>query len=59
VKRTLPHYENECQWSINDCWPSMMVKHSALWPLQSIYIVLTVFVRYKSQEYLVVALYMK
>jgi len=36
-----------------------MVNHMAIWPLWSIYIVLTAFVFQKAQEYLVVALWIK
>jgi len=53
---SLPHLENDRQWSVNDCWPSIMVNHCAMWPLWSIYIVLPAFVPLKAQEYLVVAL---
>jgi hypothetical protein len=53
---SLPHLQNERQQSINDCWPSIMVNHSAIWQLLPIYIVFTVIILYKAQEYLVVAL---
>ena len=56
VKCSLPHQENECQRSVNDCWPSIFVNHSAMWPLLSVYMVLTVLVHEKAHEYLVVAL---
>jgi len=56
VKRFLPHLQNARQQFVNDCWPSIMVNHSAMWRLVSIYIVLTVTVRQKAQEYLAVAL---
>jgi hypothetical protein len=42
VKCSVPHLENERQWSVNDCWPSIMVNHNTMWPLLSIYEVLTV-----------------
>ena len=45
VKRSVPHDENERQWSVNDCWLCNMVNHSVMWPLLYIYIVLTVLVR--------------
>jgi len=56
MKRFLPHLQNERQQSVNDCLPSIMVTHSVMWRLLSIYIVLTVIILYKAQEYLVVAL---
>jgi hypothetical protein len=55
MKRLLPCRENEGQPSVNDCWPSIMVTHSVMSPLWSIYIVLTVFIHYIVQKYLVVA----
>jgi hypothetical protein len=55
----MPHLQSERQQSVNDCWLSIMVNHSAMWRLLSIYIVLTVIIHYKAQEYLVVALKMK
>jgi len=56
VKDFLPHFQNEYQWSGNDCWPSFMVHRSAMWRLLFIHIVLNVNIRYKAKEYLVVAL---
>jgi len=56
VKSFLPDLQNVRQQSVNNCWPSIMVNHSAMWQLLSIYIVLTVSIRQKAQEYLVVAL---
>jgi len=44
VKRFIPHLQNERQQTFNDCWPSIMVNHSAMWLLLSIYIVLTVII---------------
>jgi hypothetical protein len=44
VNRSQPQLENECQQSVNDFWPSVMVNHDVMWLLLSIYIVLTVFV---------------
>jgi hypothetical protein len=52
----LPHLQNERQPSVNYCWPSIMVNHSAMWWLLSIYVVLTVIILQKAKEYLVVAL---
>ena len=59
MKCSLPLHENERQCSVNNCWPSIMVNHSAMWPFLSIYIVLTVFVLQKAHEYWVVPLKMK
>jgi hypothetical protein len=42
MKCSLPHLENERQWSVNDGWPSIMVNYHTMWPLLSIYEVLTV-----------------
>jgi hypothetical protein len=42
VKRFLPHLQNERQLTVNDCWPSIIVNHSVMWQLLSIYIVFTV-----------------
>jgi len=55
---SLPHPGNERQQSVNDCWPSIMVHHSAMWPLLSIYMDITVLVCSKSHQYLVVAQWM-
>jgi len=41
----LPHLQNARQQSVNDYWPSIMVNHSMLWRLLSVYIVLTVTIR--------------
>ena len=30
VKCSLPNHENECQQSVNDCWPSITVNYSAV-----------------------------
>jgi len=59
VKLSLLQLENERQWSFNDCWPSIVVNPSAMWPVWSIYVVLTVFVCETAREYIVVALSMK
>ena len=59
MKLSLLQLENERQWSFNDCWPSIVVNPSAMWPVWSIYVVLTVFVRETAREYIVVALSMK
>jgi hypothetical protein len=40
----LPHLQNELQQSVNNCCPSIMVNHSAMWRLLSIYIILTVII---------------
>jgi len=56
VTCSLPDLENEHQRSVNDYWPCIMVNHSAMWSLLSIYIVLTGFVCHKAQEHVVVAL---
>ena len=58
MKCSLPHYVNERQWSVNDCWPSIMVDYSVMWPLTLIYMVLTVLVPYKAHKYLVLAVWM-
>jgi len=39
VKHSLPNSEKEHQWSVNDCWPSIIINNSVMWPLWSIYIV--------------------
>jgi hypothetical protein len=46
VARSLPHSENERQWSVNNFWRSMMVNHNARWQLMAIYTVLTSFIGY-------------
>jgi len=55
MKCSLPDLENECQWSVNNCWPSNMINYNTMWPLLSIYVVLAVLGREKAHKYLVVA----
>jgi hypothetical protein len=45
VKHFLPHLQNEQQQSANDFSPSIIVNHSVMWWLLTIYIVLTVIIR--------------
>jgi len=56
VKRFLPHLQNEHEHHVNDCWPSIMINPSVMWRLLFKYIIFTVIICYKAQEYLVVAL---
>ena len=41
---SLPQLENEWQWSVNDCWPCIMAKHSTKWLILFTYIILTVLI---------------
>jgi hypothetical protein len=41
VKHSLPYLEYVRQSRVNNCWPSVIVNHSAMWPLWSIYMILT------------------
>jgi hypothetical protein len=55
VTCSLPNLENEGQWSVNDRMPCIIVNHSTMSLLLSIYIVSTAFVGHWTEERLVVA----
>jgi hypothetical protein len=43
--RSLPQDENECQWSVNDCWPRITANQRAKLQILVIYINSTILIR--------------
>jgi len=54
----LPDYENECQQSVKDFWPRIIVNQSAMWPLMAIYKVVTGSIGENAQYHLAAAMNM-
>jgi hypothetical protein len=48
-------FQNKGQWSVNDCLSCIMVNQSAMWPVLSIYKVLTIVIDYNAHEHVVAA----
>jgi len=49
--RSLPNLENGRQPSVNEFWPCITVNQSAMWPLMTIYEVVTGFIGENSQDH--------
>jgi hypothetical protein len=54
----LPDHENERQQSLNDFWPCIIGKQSAMWPLMAIYKVVTGCIGENTQYHFIAALNM-